>query len=60
MTPIRFHPDAVVELTEAQQWYLDRSDLAAQARSHVQILAPRYVAVPCRAAAELRVVSERD
>ena len=31
MTPIRFHPDAVAELTEARQWYRDRSDVAAQA-----------------------------
>ena len=31
MTPIRFHPDAVAELTEARHWYRDRSDVAAQA-----------------------------
>ena len=31
MTRIRFHPDAVTELIEAQQWYRDRSEIVAQA-----------------------------
>lgn len=29
--PVEFHPDAEWELTEAQAWYRQRSDVAAQA-----------------------------
>ena len=31
MMPVEFHPDAEWELTEAQAWYRQRSDVAAQA-----------------------------
>ena len=31
MTVIRFHPDAERELLEAETWYRDRSEVAAQA-----------------------------
>ena len=31
MKPVRFHPEADQELAEAQSWYRERSEVAAQA-----------------------------